>query len=116
LPVASIKSEFVVPAALLPERAATWHRLQLVGDGFGHLTFDQKDVGQFAITARSLKLANPLRPIPFWQSNFRPQALQLPAGRLFLYLERASNRFYLRASPEHHRASLDSWRRIWDWK
>src|SRR5260370_40455526 len=23
---------------------------------------------------------------------------------------------YLMASPEHHRASLDSWRRIWDWK
>src|SRR4029077_3649460 len=23
---------------------------------------------------------------------------------------------YLPASPEHHRASLDSWRRIWDWK
>jgi hypothetical protein len=23
---------------------------------------------------------------------------------------------YLRASPEHHHASLDSWRRIWDWK
>ena len=23
---------------------------------------------------------------------------------------------YLRASPQHHRASLDSWRRIWDWK
>jgi hypothetical protein len=22
---------------------------------------------------------------------------------------------HLRSSPEHHRASLDSWRRIWDW-
>jgi hypothetical protein len=71
-------------AAPATERVTTWHRLQLLGDGFGHLTFDQKDVGQFAITARSLKLVNPLRPIPFWQSNFRPQALQLPAGRLFL--------------------------------
>ncbi len=23
---------------------------------------------------------------------------------------------YLLPSPEHRRASLDSWRRIWDWK
>jgi hypothetical protein len=22
---------------------------------------------------------------------------------------------YLRAGPEHHRASLDNWRRSWDW-
>jgi hypothetical protein len=41
--------------------------------------------------------------------------LQLPADDLF-YLDRASYRFYLRASLEHHRASPDSWRRIWDWK
>ena len=39
------------------------------------------------------------------------------SGTTFFYLERrAPYRFYLRASPEHHRASLDSSRRIWDWK
>jgi len=38
------------------------------------------------------------------------------SGTTFFYLERAPYRFYPGASPEHHRASLDSWRRIWDWK
>ena len=32
------------------------------------------------------------------------------------YPKRVSYRFYLRASPEHHRASQDNWRRNWDWK
>jgi len=34
----------------------------------------------------------------------------------FFYPKRVSYGSYLRASPEHHRASLDSWRRIWNWK
>jgi hypothetical protein len=53
---------------------------------------------------------------PSAQANFRAQALQIAGGPTFFYQQRASNGFYLGPSPEHHRASLDSWKRIWDWK
>ena len=41
----------------------------------------------------------------------RAQALQIAGGTDLFYQQRVSNGFYLGPSPEHHRASLDSWRK-----
>jgi len=66
-------------------------------------------------TNRDLSAAAP--PFGSFFTPFPPSSTATPSGTTFFYLERrAAYRFYLRASPEHHRASLDSSRRIWDWK
>ncbi len=49
--------------------------------------------------------------VEFWATS-----TATASGTTFFDLERAPYRFYLRASSEHHRANLDSWRRNWDWK